>query len=283
MIVRGRMSGFTLIELLVVIAIIAILAAILFPVFAQAREKARQITCVSNEKQMGLAILQYVQDYDEYLPMSETMDGGGTARDWQLTVQPYVKNGNNVDADSGVQGGMWQCPSFPTVQQDNYGIHDELCPAWWDLPGAGGFNISVHSLASVQTPASLIMVLEKGQAYNANMAGSGFYTSEDGWEANGAFDNSGTCANPTTTDSGSATTFDWDDPIGTAPTAQDITAAGALEGSGAESWIGPGISPRFRHQGMCTSLFVDGHVKPMRKGQMSWCQYIYSPGITPVS
>ena len=60
--------GFTLIELLVVIAIIAILAAILFPVFAKAREKARQITCTSNEKQLGLAFLQYVQDYDETYP-----------------------------------------------------------------------------------------------------------------------------------------------------------------------------------------------------------------------
>ncbi|HEX5322780.1 MAG TPA: prepilin-type N-terminal cleavage/methylation domain-containing protein, partial [Capsulimonadaceae bacterium] len=67
---RTRSKGFTLIELLVVIAIIAILAAILFPVFATAREKARQATCLSNEKQIGLAMNMYVQDYDETLPFA---------------------------------------------------------------------------------------------------------------------------------------------------------------------------------------------------------------------
>jgi len=66
----SRQRGFTLIELLVVIAIIAILAAILFPVFAQAREKARQTQCVNNMKQIALGVLQYVQDYDERFPFS---------------------------------------------------------------------------------------------------------------------------------------------------------------------------------------------------------------------
>src|ERR1700691_3874563 len=89
-------KGFTLIELLVVIAIIAILAAILFPVFAQAREKARAITCVSNEKQMGLAILQYLQDNDEQYPMLQYVNTGTSGPywiDWQTAIYPYVKNG----------------------------------------------------------------------------------------------------------------------------------------------------------------------------------------------
>ncbi len=84
-----RKLGFTLIELLVVIAIIAILAAILFPVFAQAREKARQSSCISNMKQIGLAVIQYQQDADEAYPL-------GVDNNWQHAwpsqVQPYIKS-----------------------------------------------------------------------------------------------------------------------------------------------------------------------------------------------
>src|SRR5665213_1283353 len=90
-------NAFTLIELLVVIAIIAILAAILFPVFAQAREKARQTTCASNEKQMSLAMLQYVQDYDELYPgflgiSANNNNGLENNGGWGNRIYPYVKS-----------------------------------------------------------------------------------------------------------------------------------------------------------------------------------------------
>lgn len=87
-----RKVGFTLIELLVVIAIIAILAAILFPVFAQVREKARQITCISNEKQLGLAFMQYSQDYDEKMVLYRT-DGWftGDSINWACLLRTYTK------------------------------------------------------------------------------------------------------------------------------------------------------------------------------------------------
>src|SRR5438093_5568418 len=93
-----RSKGFTLIELLVVIAIIAILAAILFPVFAQAREKARAITCVSNIKQIGLATAMYVQDYDETFPIAWGEPDNFT---WYLQVDPYIKTGAGVNPQSG--------------------------------------------------------------------------------------------------------------------------------------------------------------------------------------
>ncbi|MEN6301106.1 MAG: DUF1559 domain-containing protein [Armatimonadia bacterium] len=84
-------KGFTLIELLVVIAIIAILAAILFPVFAKAREKARQSSCLSNVKQIMLGVLSYAQDYDEVLPYASHW-GEPTPRNWWQYLDPYVKN-----------------------------------------------------------------------------------------------------------------------------------------------------------------------------------------------
>src|SRR5215469_14250823 len=96
-----KRDAFTLIELLVVIAIIAILAAILFPVFAQAREKARAISCMSNLKQIGTASMMYVQDYDEtffgsYMPNYRGADGSDSGH-WPFRVAPYIKSGMGED------------------------------------------------------------------------------------------------------------------------------------------------------------------------------------------
>src|SRR5881628_2562260 len=98
----GRRSGFTLIELLVVIAIIAILAAILFPVFAQAREKARQASCGSNQRQMGLAFMMYAQDYDETLPFFGNPWPNPVVY-WDTCIQPYTKSQQ-----------LHSCPSWST-------------------------------------------------------------------------------------------------------------------------------------------------------------------------
>jgi prepilin-type N-terminal cleavage/methylation domain-containing protein/prepilin-type processing-associated H-X9-DG protein len=108
-----RRHGFTLIELLVVIAIIAILAAILFPVFAKAREKARQASCQSNLKQLGLSVIMYIADYDQRYPMNWFRSACGVTEIqsyWGDVVYPYVRNSQ-----------LYTCPS------SNYGIR--TCPA----------------------------------------------------------------------------------------------------------------------------------------------------------
>jgi prepilin-type N-terminal cleavage/methylation domain-containing protein/prepilin-type processing-associated H-X9-DG protein len=104
-------KGFTLIELLVVIAIIAILAAILFPVFSRAREKARQASCLNNEKQLGLGLMMYCQDYDETYPYSyyyKDPVAGGTAGyyQWSFMIMPYVKNYQLFVCPSHKGGGI---------------------------------------------------------------------------------------------------------------------------------------------------------------------------------
>jgi prepilin-type N-terminal cleavage/methylation domain-containing protein/prepilin-type processing-associated H-X9-DG protein len=113
-------SAFTLIELLVVIAIIAILAAILFPVFAQAREKARQATCLSNLKQLGLGFEMYKQDYDGIYPINRertsadppTSDADETIS-WPELIEPYIKNGKVTNPDNTIayNQGVYHCPS----------------------------------------------------------------------------------------------------------------------------------------------------------------------------
>jgi prepilin-type N-terminal cleavage/methylation domain-containing protein/prepilin-type processing-associated H-X9-DG protein len=122
----AQRRGFTLIELLVVIAIIAILAAILFPVFAEAREKARQISCLSNQKQLGTAMSMYMQDYDERFPNWRTVvpksaDDPNAKITWVENMQPYCKNKR-----------IWICPS------DNINAEAKVL-------GLGGGTVAVNS------------------------------------------------------------------------------------------------------------------------------------------
>ncbi len=139
-----RRSGFTLIELLVVIAIIAILAAILFPVFAQARERARMTACLSNCRQLGTALRMYSQDYDETYPKLDFVenDSGDDVYIWRNAIQPYVKN-----------KGIMSCPSNPKSHPSRPGIPGQTQEDFLGLDLNGGNGEGWESEPDLTMPA----------------------------------------------------------------------------------------------------------------------------------
>ena len=166
-----RSSGFTLIELLVVIAIIAILAAILFPVFAKAREQARKTACLSNEKQIGTGLMMYAQDYDELLPerYGNTDPAAGDLennciRSWKNMLAPYIKNTQ-----------VYKCPSNQTALKPDHvwnvktsdfehgffqGGYAMWLPDAW-LAGKIGHGAAYpQPLSGISAPASSLIIVE---------------------------------------------------------------------------------------------------------------------------
>ncbi len=258
-----KRSAFTLIELLVVIAIIAILAAILFPVFAQAREKARQITCVSNQKQIGTALLLYTQDYDETYPMV-SYNSGGNMYVWSNVVQAYIKSGS-----SWGHYGVFTCPDVGDQQFSLFGVHewvfmepDYECGGQCDL-------IPFHTtpLAAIDFPSTRIVMVEKGHS-NHSWGGTLQY---DGWQSDWLGGHSYTDPGAPRCDLGnvSADCGGW---------YGDCDSAGPPFTGG---WYGCEQFPRYRHTQTSDMTFFDGHVKAMHKGAITWYGNVYIPGISP--
>ena len=154
----SRRSAFTLIELLVVIAIIAILAAILFPVFAKVREKARQTSCTSNEKQIGIGILEYVQDNDENYPAGRLDINTQLGQGWAGKVYPYIKSTQ-----------VFKCPDDPNkAMEGTDGYHISYAANFNFLrvdPGSTGDPHTGQSLASLNAPAKTVFLCESHGDY----------------------------------------------------------------------------------------------------------------------
>src|SRR5262249_52182200 len=174
-----RNRGFTLIELLVVIAIIAILAAILFPVFAQARDKARQAACFSNIKQLNLGMLMYVQDYDERFLYRETSACGWIylhcgdrtnyySLNWWDVILPYTKN-----------NGIYYCPSAKAVTSSRLTPYGITNGAIGYNMGIGGNSLDGVALGAVTKPADTIVMGEAGHVWNPAATAAPFNSSDN--------------------------------------------------------------------------------------------------------
>ena len=257
---RTRNHGFTLIELLVVIAIIALLAAILFPVFAQARESARRTSCLSNQKQIGLGLLQYSQDYDEamvsawYGPVLQPSgnngyDGSSSTKNlykWMDAIYPYVKNEQ-----------VFNCPSDPNVPINNYIYFQNLTAQSALHYGSYGLNSCYYTGGDNQIPPVSI--------YNAIPPNANYFTtylSQLQVPAGTVWLTDITSSN---------LNFGWDvaaDQPGGASVNGPVIAAGNPR-------TFAGISER--HMGTQNVLYCDGHVKALKLDAL--CQvnnHIYS-------
>jgi prepilin-type N-terminal cleavage/methylation domain-containing protein len=230
---RTRTIGFTLIELLVVIAIIAILAAILFPVFAQAREKARQTTCTANVKNLGLAVMMYTQDYDETYPPLWYQVGDGH---WPNVVRPYIGQGGTDATGKKWTKGIMLCPSA-TYRDWSYAMSQEFSVYEPKLNGYRGL-----SMASISSPARVLMIAEAPQV--KDYSGQASIQIETG----------AAC---------------WGGKLGNGV---DVKGYEDRDGIAIGPWVCSKALPRYRHNDGALIAWGDGHASWRRKGSLRWCR-----------
>jgi len=246
--------GFTLIELLVVIAIIAILAAILFPVFAKVREKARQTTCVSNLKQLGLAVMQYSEDYDGSYPMG--LQDSWWDCSWDINIQPYVKtlsvfncpDDSNLAVGPGI--GYGQGLSYAanatfdlSVWPPNYeGVMDT---SWANFGNGSGSETLVCNESQIGEPTASILISEK------------FNT--DAMQVTPSSNTPGSTAGNNSIWGPGPLFLNWNISDGTYSPGE--IPNGSLPAANYPN--GPNGAVSAHHTNMANFLFVDGHVKAM--------------------
>ncbi len=271
--IGARRAGFTLIELLVVIAIIAILAAILFPVFAQAREKARQTSCLSNMKQISLGIMQYTQDYDETYPFGANKEWWAEVT-WVQIVDPYLKSLAVLrcpsDSSDALRPDLATLPNWVGAGQISYAANGYQAIFRQGFPDYCGPIVGVmgvmddnpwcserrslgetRTLGDVNLPAASILLAEKHSDDMRNKRNRRIGGTPD----------------PTYNTPGNTWTsvfrvpndIDWFDWFAAAIPSGKGNAAEKYPGG-----INGGVSAK--HAGMANFAFTDGHVKSMKPG-----------------
>ena len=183
---HSKRTGFTLIELLVVIAIIAILAAILFPVFARARAKALQTTCLSNMKQITLALLMYASDYNETLPFLYTAGGAWAGQPlWELNMAPYIPFRKDINSEPQLMRCPLDYSVFPQWGKDNgyigccsYAGNVAAMQPIGAGSAQGAYSKGGRTLSGILAPADTVLLVEyatSGACCQDNLIGNGYW------------------------------------------------------------------------------------------------------------
>jgi len=282
---KGTRKAFTLIELLVVIAIIAILAAILFPVFAQAKLAAKKTVVVSGQKQVCLGMIMYSSDYDDLFPQGETGDSywlGHPHITWSTMIYPYVKNGDQIKDPSPnggltctAKGGLFLDPAAPPINQTQlgaegyyFGPNRLIVPANYQ-GGETWFNnngqlVVPLSQTQLSTPADTVLLSEKG----LNTPGT--------WQYPWIMDQQTLYIGSIATTPGNAATVyrDGNDAMNPASPVYspliDTDCTSTFNGR-----YECAATPRYRYGGQSVMSFADGHTHTMARGGLKWFKNIY--------